>query len=152
MSMHALPYVLEPATSAERSWLEQLRRDAYRDLFQATWGGWDEDRHQRHFNSSWEQGGIRIISLGGTRVGMLQIFEGPQSIEIAEIQIRPEFQNQRIGSRLMEDVASDARNKKKRVTLSTGLMNTGAIRLYLRLGFCEISRSDMKVFMKLEPV
>jgi len=42
-------YSLRHATDADRAWLEELRRAAYKPLFDATWGDWDEDRHQRQF-------------------------------------------------------------------------------------------------------
>ena len=56
-------YKLVPALPSDRDWLEALRRAVYQDLFVATWGAWDEARHQRHFAECIELGEINIIEL-----------------------------------------------------------------------------------------
>ncbi len=84
-----LTYRLVPATPGDKAWLEQLRRSVYRDLFFATWGGWDEARHQRHCAECWDAGQIFLIETDGDRVGMIQIHVRPEVIEIGEMQIGP---------------------------------------------------------------
>ena len=37
-----MQYRLIPAAPQDEAWLEALRRSVYQELFQATWGGWDE--------------------------------------------------------------------------------------------------------------
>jgi hypothetical protein len=37
------------AGPADEAWLESLRRSVYAQVFEATWGGWDEERHERQF-------------------------------------------------------------------------------------------------------
>ena len=143
-------YVLTAATDADKPWLDQLRRDAYRDLFDATWGGWDEERHQRHFAETWRAGHISIISVNGQQVGILQLIERPDSLEVGEIQIRPEHQNAGLGSRVLSDVLEHARQQYKPVTLYLGLKNTRAFELYKRLGFAETGRSDTHIYMRCE--
>ena len=151
--------LLAPARDADNQWLDQLRRDAYRELFDATWGAWDEARHRRHFAASIEQGNIRIIRVDGHQVGMLQLLEhhscltpgdpGTGVIEIAEIQLRPEAQRQGIGTAVLSDVIRSARERRMDVRLSTGRMNEHALRLYLRLGFHITQTSESHVHMAL---
>lgn len=141
-------YLLKPATDADMEWLDRLRRDVYRELFNATWGRWDETRHQRHFAESWESGHISIIEIDGQDVGMVQILESPQSVEVAEIQICPECQGQGLGTRVLSDVVDVAAKRKKPVSLYLGLKNLRAYDLYRRLGFRETGRSDTHVFME----
>jgi ribosomal protein S18 acetylase RimI-like enzyme len=143
----AINYVLRPATDADKAWLESLRREAYRDLFDATWGGWDEVRHQRHFAEFWEAGSISIVSVDGQSVGVVQLFDSEGAIEIGEIQVLPECQNGGIGTRILSNVLAAAKRKDKRVSLYLGLKNQGAFRLYERLGFEETGRSDTHIFM-----
>jgi ribosomal protein S18 acetylase RimI-like enzyme len=144
-------YALVPATNADKPWLDRLRRDAYRDLFFATWGGWDEERHARHFAASWDQGNIRIIHVGAAPVGMVQTVASDDSIEIGEIQIVPAHQGRGLATAVIGDIIANARAADKDVTLSTGLKNTGAIALYQRLGFTETHRSEAKVYMAYTP-
>jgi GNAT superfamily N-acetyltransferase len=141
-------YSLKPASAADKLWLDELRRDAYRDLFNATWGGWDEARHQRHFAETWQAGQISIIDVDGHRAGMLQVFELPQSTEVGEIQIHPDFQGAGLGTRVLNDVIAASKGLGKPVTLYLGLKNARAHKLYLRLGFRETGRSDTHIFMK----
>jgi Acetyltransferase (GNAT) family len=91
-------YLLVPAMPEDKGWLEQLRRSFYQELFFATWGCWDEARHLRHCAECWERGGIFCLEVEGVRVGMIQLFENPDTIEVGEIQIEPNHQNQKIGS------------------------------------------------------
>ena len=142
---------LQPSTPEDRPWLEELRRTAYLDLFIATWGGWDEGRHQRHWTSCVQEGRISIIKLDGTNAGMVQIFDEDSSVEVAEIQVLPEFQNRGIGSTVIADIVKRAHANQKPVTLSTGLKNTRAKKLYQRLGFELVKETDAKIYFELRP-
>lgn len=143
----AIQYKLRPATDADKAWLDCLRRKAYRDLFNATWGGWDEARHQRHFAEFWEAGDISIVLVSGEPVGVLQLFDSADSVEIGEIQVLPTHQNCGVGSRILSDVIEHANEKGKPASLHLGLRNEGAFRLYRWLGFEETGRSDTHIFM-----
>jgi len=133
---------LVPARESDRAWLEELRRAVYQGLFQQTFGGWDEARHLRHCESCWRQGGISVIEVDNARVGMIQLLERPDVVEISEIQVQPADQGRRIGSHLLKDVIARASLSGKTVTLSVGLKNDRAYRLYERLGFHCIGRND----------
>jgi GNAT superfamily N-acetyltransferase len=139
-----------PATSEDRPWLEQLRRAVYRDLFFATWGGWDEARHLRHCTECWARGGIDCIEVDGERVGMIQLFERPDAVEIGEIQIQPAHQGRGIGTRLLLDTMAWARAQRKKVSLATGLKNHRAFALYQRLGFRHVARTETHDHMEYE--
>jgi ribosomal protein S18 acetylase RimI-like enzyme len=144
-------YRLSPATDADRYWLDALRRAAYRDLFFATWGEWDEARHIRHFSSSWDQGGIHIIESDGIRVGMLQLIEHADAVEVAEIQIHPAHQRKGLGKHLLKALQDNARRLGKHVSLRTGLKNLRAVALYERLGFMHVQQTDTHFLMLWKP-
>ncbi|MFK7849247.1 MAG: GNAT family N-acetyltransferase [Rhodothermales bacterium] len=144
-----MKYTLRNATDTDRSWLEQLRRVVYRELFDTTWGGWDEQRHQRHFMASWSEGHISIIETEKGDVGMVQVIKRADLITINEIQINPQFQRQGYGSQVLRGITGSAETKGLDVVLSLGLKNEGAFRLYKRLGFRETERSDTHIHMKL---
>src|SRR5262245_53721793 len=118
-------YSLIPATLTDKEWLEKLRRAAYADLFTATWGGWDEPRHLRHFAESWDRGSISLIHLDEP-VGMIQLFDEADTLEIGEIQIWPARQSGGIGSRVIQDVISRAQRGGKATSLRVGLKNERA--------------------------
>lgn len=143
-------YRIGDATSADEAWLEGLRRLAYADLFDTNWGGWDEARHSRQFSESMKRGNISIIEVDGERVGMVQLLEDSDGLEVVEIQIHPRYQNRGIGTSLLLNVISSARAQGRDVRLSVGLKNEKAIRLYERLGFLSVGRSDTHLHMMYE--
>jgi GNAT superfamily N-acetyltransferase len=128
-------------------WLDSLRREAYRELFDATWGGWNEARHQRHFTEFWDAGSISLVSVDGKPVGVIQLFDSEEIIEIGEIQVLPVHQGHGIGTRILSDVIQRAKIGRKRASLCLGLKNHRAFQLYERLGFQETGRSDTHIFM-----
>ncbi len=144
-------YELVPAVDQDRSWLEQLRRSVYRDLFFATWGSWDEARHLRHCDECWARGSIYTVEIDGARVGMMQLFERPEAVEVGEIQIAPEFQNNGVGTQLLQDTIARAHTDGKKLVLSTGLQNHRAFKLYLRLGFRHTGQTDTHNLLECAP-
>jgi ribosomal protein S18 acetylase RimI-like enzyme len=144
-------YRLAPTRPEDEAWLEQLRRAVYRDLFDATWGGWDEDRHQRHFAAGLDCGEICAIEVDGTRVGMVQLFEHIDAIEIGEIQIEPIYQSRGIGTQVLRDTIARAHAQRKKVTLRTGLKNYRAFELYRRLGFERVAQTETHDHMECKP-
>ena len=144
-------YQLVPAVPEDEAWLEQLRRAVYRELFFATWSGWDEARHLRHCAECWERGQIFCIEIDGVRVGMIQLFDEPDAIEIGEIQIQPSYQNRGIGTRLLRDTIDRAHEQRKKVSLSVALKNERAYRLYARLGFQKVAQNETHNLMAYAP-
>lgn len=145
-----MKYRLVEASPADEAWLEGLRRRAYADLFDATWGGWDEARHARHFADSMKRGSIYLIQVGGRRVGMIQLLDHGDAVEVAEVQIDPAHQGRGIGTRVLGDVISDSAARGVAVHLQVGLENRRAIALYRRLGFESTGRSDTHRRMRWE--
>ena len=146
-----MKYQLISALPSDEAWLENLRRSVYQELFQATWGGWDEARHMRHFSECITRGHIFIIELDGARVGMIQIFDEPNAVEVGEIQVQSSSQSRGIGTAVLKDVIADAHQRRKSVRLSVGLKNDKAFRLYERLGFRRVARTETHNHMACEP-
>jgi ribosomal protein S18 acetylase RimI-like enzyme len=144
-------YRLVPALKADETWLGELRRSVYQELFQATFGGWDEARHIRHSKACWESGHIFIIWIDTVPVGMVQIIEETDFVDIGEIQIQPSHQNFGIGSRILIDATERAHYLGKSVRLSTGLKNERAHKLYRRLGFRCTGQSDTHYHFSHDP-
>ena len=141
-----MTFTLRPADPSDRDWLDRLRRDVYRDLFDATWGGWDEARHLRHFAACWERGRIQVIVVDGADVGMLQVFEHDDDVELSEVQVAPDRQGAGLGTAVVRQVI--ARASGRDVVLSTGLRNDGARRLYERLGFVVTARTETHTHLR----
>lgn len=141
-------YRLIDVSPADEDWLESLRRRTYADLFDATWGGWDQARHARQFSECMKRGHISLIEVDGERVGMVQLLVESDAVEVAEIQIDPSHQGRGIGTNVLLDVIADARARGREVRLSVGLKNQKAIRLYERLGFVAVEQSETHCHMR----
>ena len=146
-----MAYQLVPASIGDQEWLERLRRDVYQELFFATWGGWDEARHARHVAECLIRGGLWIIHVDGARVGMIQLFDQPDAVEVGEIQIQPTHQNRGVGTRVLRDIVARAHQQHKKVSLSVALKNDRAYQLYQRLGFRQVARTDTHNHMVCDP-
>lgn len=144
-------YLLVPALPADYVWLENLRREVYQELFQLTWGGWDEERHQRHFAACLENGSIQLMVVDGEKAGMLQLHETDDSLEIGEIQIGANKRSLGLGSQVIRDVLALAQAENKSVKLSVGLKNEKALRLYQRLGFKITEQSETHFHLLARP-
>ncbi len=145
-----MPLSLRAATNDDHPWPDTLRRAVYKELFIATWGGWDEARHKRHFASFLAQNSIWIIQSDATDVGIVQLLDAPDHVTVEEIQILPHYQNTGIGTSILEKTIAKAQASNKDVCLSHGLLNSKAHRLYRRLGFEEYKRTDSHIYMRLD--
>jgi ribosomal protein S18 acetylase RimI-like enzyme len=144
-------YRLLRAAVNDQRWLDQLRRSVYRDLFIATFGSWDEERHVRHTSECWDRGDISIIEVGGERVGMIQILDQTGFVEIGELQIQPSHQSRGIGSRILSDIVNQAHKRGKNVKLSVALKNERANEFYQRCGFRLVAQTETHNQLQCEP-
>ena len=89
-----------------------------------------------------------MSKIGSQSAARASGLETDDEVEIAEIQILPGQQNRGLGAQVVEDVIGLARKRHKRLALHLGLKNIGAFRLYERLGFQEVKRSETLIFME----
>jgi len=75
----------------------------------------------------------------------------PDNVEIGEIQIHPSHQNQGIGTRILMDTIAHAHGERKKVSLSVGLKNVRAFRLYQRLGFRKVADDETHNHLAFDP-
>lgn len=144
-----MEYSRRAATEADKDWLDQLRRQAYADLFDATWGAWDEERHVRHFAESWRQGHIDLVEVNAERVAMIQVLESDTALTVEEIQVLPAYQSLGLGRALLNEVIAHARSRGRHTELAVACQNVRAKALYLRIGFEQVGVSDTHFLMRL---
>jgi len=84
---------------------------------------------------------LSVIEADGCPIGRLRVVRTPTSITLAGIQLLPVYQNQRIGSTLIEQLKREAELKQLPLRISVEKNNPHAQRLYERLG-CRISGQD----------
>lgn len=107
----------------------------------AVWG-WDPEV-QRRFHEDWfVPDRIQIIVADGTDIGVLSVERRPDSLYLSRIELLPAFQRKKIGSALVRQLAREAQSAALPLVLDVLAANDAAIRLYRRLGFREVARSE----------
>jgi GNAT superfamily N-acetyltransferase len=114
--------------------------------------GWTDEQHQQMIRSNLAEGTHAAIVVDGARAGVVQIEETADRISLSQIELLPAFQGQGIGSAIVQRLQERAVAVGKPVELRVFLANTGARRLYERLGFAELERTERDLVMQFRPM
>lgn len=124
----------EPAIDSDKEYFRILNRACYEDVVSRQLGSWDEVHQNNNFEKKWPTQNFRKIFVDEQLVGGVWIDEGPDFIQLREVQIHPDFQNQGIGSRVVQMEIDNVRSKGMKLRLRV-LFESYAVALYERLGF-----------------
>ncbi|HZI88104.1 MAG TPA: GNAT family N-acetyltransferase [Pyrinomonadaceae bacterium] len=131
-----------------------------RDEEMSAWG-WDDNqkrgflemqwRAKNHqYNQSYPQADDSVVLLNGQPIGRMIADKGGSDITFLDIALLPEYQNQNIGTRLIQLLLQEATDAQKNVVLHV-LRSNRAARLYERLGFKTVSEDEVYREMKWTP-
>jgi ribosomal protein S18 acetylase RimI-like enzyme len=84
-----------------------------------------------------------VIELAGTPIGRLRVVRTDGLLEIAGLQIHPAHQNSGVGTTVVSTLVHEARDRQVPTMLEVDKDNPDARRLYLRLGFTDVSETDV---------
>ncbi|MBV9873629.1 MAG: GNAT family N-acetyltransferase [Verrucomicrobia bacterium] len=90
----------------------------------------------------------RIVQLAGEAVGLLKVARDGKDWYLIQIQLRPAFQGQGLGSQLIRSVIDEALTEGASLSLHVRKVNP-ARRLYERLGFIVVEESTHAYKMRL---
>jgi ribosomal protein S18 acetylase RimI-like enzyme len=96
-------------------------------------------------------GTLSVIEYDSRPVGRLRVVRTQTSITLAGIQLLPAYQNQRLGSTLVEDLMHEADQKQVPLFISVEKDNPRAQRLYERLGCRIIRQEEQEVHLEYRP-
>jgi ribosomal protein S18 acetylase RimI-like enzyme len=143
-------YTLRPATNDDYDFLYHLIEFCLKEYIEATWG-WDDDFQQSRFAEHFKITGCQTVLVNGGNAGQITTRKQDDSDFIAAIYILPEFQNQGLGSVLIEEVMAKAAENGRPVTLQVLKANQPARRLYERLGFVVTAEKLTHYAMQWDP-
>lgn len=138
---------LRPATAVDTAVARAIHHRAVRDLVLRQFGTWDELQQDEFFDDDWNHAQFEMIELAGRVCGYFRCERLPTHVVIHEINVDPEFQGQRIGTRVLLDALSDADKLNLPVELQTLHLNRAAS-LYRRLGFRETGKTATHTRMR----
>lgn len=135
-----------PAKKEDYNNLWNLHKATMKKYVDQTWG-WEEEFQKEYFQKHFDPEGIQIIDREGAFVGAIQIQDKKSEIFIAKIEISPKFQNQGIGTTILEKIIETLQRTEKPVRLQVLKVNP-AKKLYKRLGFETVRENETHFIMK----
>ena len=94
---------------------------------------------------------LSVIEYDGCPIGRLRVLRTQTSITLAGIQLLPAYQNQRIGTTLIEQLQREADLKQVPLFISVEKDNPHAQRLYERLGCSILGQDEREVHLEYRP-
>jgi ribosomal protein S18 acetylase RimI-like enzyme len=141
-----MKYSLRQASEEDYQFLFALKVLCLKD-YVATMFGWDEKYQRRIYSERFDPSTIQIIVVDGEDVGQLSVEKEDEELYIAGLYIFPQWQNQGLGSAVIEDVLSSAIDQGFSVRLQVLRVNP-ARWLYERLGFEVYEETESHFRMK----
>jgi ribosomal protein S18 acetylase RimI-like enzyme len=96
---------------------------------------------RREYSINFPNARYEVICVGSAVVGQVIVDECPDSVRIVDVIVHPTHRGRGIGAAVLQDVIAEAELTDRPVCLSVWSGNTGARRLYGRLGFVRTDHS-----------
>ena len=111
-----------------------IRKNAMFEYIQQS-KGWDETAEMKQHIEDFNTDVMQIIHTGSKPIGVFESVDEEGIIYVHGLYILKEFQNRKIGSRIMKEIIHKANSENKPVKLQVLKVNTGARDFYLKHGF-----------------
>lgn len=134
-------FTIRPAHESDIEFLFQLLKAALGPYIAETWGEFDDVYQRTRFDGVTRVEDHKIVEISGESIGCICALEREHELRIVRVFILPEYQGQGIGTRIVEDLLSSARQRGVPTRLRVLKVNP-ARRLYERLGFDIIDETD----------
>ena len=125
----------------------QVHHRAYRDVVTKQFGNWNETMQDRFFADEWWTLPFKIILLDDAPIGVLSVRSVNGYLFIHEIQLLPEFQGRGVGTEILQEQITEAKQLALPLKLKV-LRKNRAQELYKRMGFVPYKETDIDIFMK----
>ncbi|WP_044871590.1 N-acetyltransferase [Pseudomonas sp. LFM046] len=105
------------------------------------------DAQHRYYQEHYHDAQFSLICHQGQSVGRLYVFRGPNTLNLMDIALLPEWRRQGIGTRYLEALVREADETGKSIRLFVEATNP-ARRLYDRFGF--VVTGDNRVYLQMQ--
>lgn len=123
-------------------YLFSLKKSTLKEYVEETWS-WDETWQRDYFMNNFNPKETRIITKSGTDVGCLVIKKKRRKvILIGLLLIAPEYQNQGIGSLILEFIINEAKKKFRKILIYVLKVNKRALALYEKIHFQRVGEDN----------
>jgi GNAT superfamily N-acetyltransferase len=139
---------LRQASPADADFIYRLIETTMRSYVEQVWGSFSEENNRKNIAETIAAKNYSIIRCRGEDVGAISVERYPDFIKLSQLFILPQHQKKGIGTSLVRELASEARQSRMPLRLRV-LKNNPARRLYERLGFQVSSTTPERVYMEL---
>jgi ribosomal protein S18 acetylase RimI-like enzyme len=144
-------YSLRKAEAADFDFLFLLHKTTMREYIEPLWG-WHEAWQAEYFQKKYDPDRRQIIQVEDQDAGVLVVEEQTGELYIGLIELLPEFQNQGIGSAIVNQLINMANANCLLLSLHVLKTNEPARRLYERLGFVVVREEEHRFKMLYNPL
>ena len=127
----------------DRAWA--IQHDAFLEDVTRTYGGWTPGEIEK-CAKAWAPRSTQMLHVDGTLAGWIRLEHHGDCDWLDLLVIAPPHQRQGLASSVLRSLMSDADRRGVPLWLSVH-RNNDARRLYARLGFRELNRDELRVFM-----
>jgi GNAT superfamily N-acetyltransferase len=138
-----------PTTAEDPAFLYDLHRAAMQHYVAQTWG-WDEAWQRNYFQQQFNPEECQIITFQGKDVGVVSVIKGETEVFLKFIEVLPEYQNQGVGTAVIQSILEKAHHTGHPVCLQVLRVNP-ARSLYERLGFLITGETATHYLMRAMP-
>jgi ribosomal protein S18 acetylase RimI-like enzyme len=138
---------LRIVTPDDKEFCRRVHHLAYHDVIVRQFGLWNDAMQDSFFEKNWNSLTLKIIEVDGQDVGYFSREIRHDAISINQIELLPQFQKRRIGTKLLEQQLHEARSLNLPVRLHV-LRENRARQLYERLGFILIGKTETHYLME----
>jgi ribosomal protein S18 acetylase RimI-like enzyme len=126
----------------------ELGAEAWPEPMRGHLVGMQFDARRQSHRANYPDGVSEVIEVDGRDAGWMVVVTLPHEVRLVEIMVAAEFRGQGIGSAAIGEVLAAAESAGKPVRLHVNVTNSGAIRLYARLGFRRIGGDQVQDLME----
>ena len=138
---------LRPASVRDLEFVLTVERETMREYAIATWGSWSEDQVQARAVKNVSSGFTQVIELGGMPIGTQVVERTAEHVRLLQLFILPEHQRHGVGSKLVQQLIDEARERGVPLQLRVLKVNP-AQELYKRIGFSVVDETPEHVYME----
>lgn len=139
-----------PAQEKDNLFARETHHTAYRDVIVRQFGNFDQGMQDDFFDKSWKPENHEILLSNKQKIGYCSIDRYDNYFHVHELVLSPEFQGKGLGSKILNDLINEARDKKVSIKLQV-LKENRAQHLYRKLGFQDIGTTDTHIQMEFNP-
>ncbi|MEG0502057.1 MAG: GNAT family N-acetyltransferase [Cellulosilyticaceae bacterium] len=141
-------YELREVTHQDYNFIYHVKTTTLKPHIELVWG-WDEAVQTKYLEESFGLETQLIITYEDKEIGVLELNELAQRIDVVELEILPEYQRKGIGTQILQDIIDEYTEKGTHVGIGCFKINRDAKRLYERLGFSLIKETNTHYVLEL---